>query len=44
MKISLHHCETREARTTRPLARGGMRANAAEMDLGNRTPEGAVQS
>lgn len=44
MRFSLHHCKTREARTTRVLSRSGMRANTADMDRGNRTPEGAVQS
>jgi hypothetical protein len=44
MRFSLHHRNRTEKRTTRSLSHGGMRANAAEMDLGNRLPEGAVQS
>jgi hypothetical protein len=44
MSFLLHHCDRHEKRTTRLLERGAMRANAAEKNLGDRTPEGAVQS
>ena len=44
MRLSLHRCTRDEKRFTRSLEHGGMRADATEMDLGNRLPEGAVQS
>lgn len=44
MRSALHRCNRHETRATRTLERAGVRTNAAEVDLGNRLPEGAVQS